>query len=33
MRVGGHFAELAKSRFMAAGGGKSHSAKMTGVPA
>jgi len=33
MRLGGHFAELAKSQFMAAEGGKSQSAKMTGVPA
>jgi ATP-binding cassette, subfamily B, beta-glucan exporter len=32
MRLGGHFAELAKSQFMAAEGGKSQSAKMTGVP-
>src|SRR5882724_9865387 len=31
MRLGGHFAELAKSQFMAAEGGKPHSAKMTGV--
>ena len=33
MRLGGHFAELAKSQFMAPEGGKSQSAKMTGVPA
>jgi ATP-binding cassette, subfamily B, beta-glucan exporter len=32
-RLGGHFAELAKSQFMLTEGGKSHSAKMTGVPA
>jgi ATP-binding cassette, subfamily B, beta-glucan exporter len=31
MRLGGHFAELAKSQFMATEGGKPHSAKMTGV--
>jgi glucan exporter ATP-binding protein len=33
MRLGGHFAELAKSQFMATDTGKSYSAKMTGVPA
>jgi ATP-binding cassette, subfamily B, beta-glucan exporter len=32
-RLGGHFAELARSQFMATDSGKSHSAKMTGVPA
>jgi len=32
-RLGGHFAELAKSQFMTTEAGKSHSAKMTGVPA
>jgi glucan exporter ATP-binding protein len=31
-RLGGHFAELAKSQFMTTEAGKSHSAKMTGVP-
>jgi ATP-binding cassette, subfamily B, beta-glucan exporter len=32
-RLGGHFAELARSQFMATETGKSQSAKMTGVPA
>jgi glucan exporter ATP-binding protein len=32
-RMGGHFAELARSQFMATETGKSRSAKMTGVPA
>jgi ATP-binding cassette, subfamily B, beta-glucan exporter len=32
-RLGGHFAELARSQFMTTETGKSHSAKMTGVPA
>jgi ATP-binding cassette, subfamily B, beta-glucan exporter len=32
-RLGGHFAELARSQFMVTESGKSQSAKMTGVPA